>query len=218
MNWNSRHRPGLAGQSGGRSGGAPGIGPGGPEVFWRLVADGQGGYLLGAGHGGEIFHVDRMATRFWPSSRPRKSSACSLAPTARCWPAAGPRAAVPDGPGRRGRTCWGKWKAVTSGPWSGTRSSSRSGWLPAARRRSIATIRSGPQQELVLPAQNALEILPAAGFLVATQGPGLVYRLDPDHRAGSRCFSRRRRRRRASSCGGPDGDWFLLALNPPPPR
>ena len=29
----------------------------GPEVVWRLAADGRGGWYLGTGHGGEIHHV-----------------------------------------------------------------------------------------------------------------------------------------------------------------
>ena len=32
-------------------------GPSGPEVFWRIISDGRGGYYTGTGHGGEIHHT-----------------------------------------------------------------------------------------------------------------------------------------------------------------
>jgi len=34
------------------------VGPTGPEIFWRVAADGQGGFYTGTGHGGEVHHTN----------------------------------------------------------------------------------------------------------------------------------------------------------------
>ena len=147
-------------------------GPVGPEVFWRVIPDGQGGYFTGTGHGGEIHHTDRRRTKPLVASlgAPR-SSVCWCWTTEICWPAAGPRASCTGLTTRGEATLLGSvpggyiW-AMAAAPGKGTRSGWPSG-SPAAvyrfDRTQAALDRSGRPAGPECPGSGVRRTGPPAG-------------------------------------------------------
>ena len=155
--------------------------PEGPEVFWLAVADGQGGFYTGSGHGGEVHHAaangkDRLLARLEATevfSLLRLPGGDLLAG---CGPEGSLYRIKADGTSRLegvvpGGYIWDMAQGVGSGTvWLAVGSpAALYSYDPAAGELSAVT---------ELPAQNALDVFATAdgGVLVATQGPGLIYR------------------------------------------
>jgi hypothetical protein len=193
-------------------------GPAGPEVFWKIVPDGKGGYFTGTGHGGEIHHTtsggesslvarlegtevfslhvlddgDLLAGcgpegQLYRVDRDGEQVLLGSVPGGYVWAMA---------PGADGKTVW----LATGSPAAVHRLDLPSGELEAVRD---------------LPAQNALDLAPdgRGGLLVATQGPGLVYRLDPDRPDQAKVLFETAQDEVRQFITGPDGRIFVLALN-----
>jgi hypothetical protein len=158
----------------------------GPEVTWRVVPDGRGGWYLGTGHGGGIHHVAAGgATREVARLESTEVFSLAVLPGGDLLAGGGPdgRLARVTAAGEvtevgriEGGYIWGFAIHEKDGvAWLATGS-------PAAVYRY--RWRDGTlEQVATLPAQNAMDIAldPARGrLLVATQGPGLVYSLDRD--------------------------------------
>lgn len=158
----------------------------GPEVTWRVVPDGRGGWYLGTGHGGGIHHVAADgATREVARLESTEVFSLAVLPGGDLLAGGGPDGRLarvtPAGDvtevGRiEGGYVWGIAIDEKDGvAWLATGS-------PAAVYRY--RWRDGTlAQVATLPAQNAMDIALDADrgrLLVSTQGPGLVYGLDPD--------------------------------------
>ena len=193
-------------------------GPAGPEVFWKIVPDGKGGYFTGTGHGGEIHHTtsggenslvarlegtevfsllvlddgDLLAGcgpegQLYRIDRDDEPVLLGSVPGGYVWAMA---------PGADGQTVW----LATGSPAAVHRLDLSSGELEAVRD---------------LPAQNALDLFPdgRGGLLVATQGPWLIYRIDPDRPEQAKVLFETAQDEARQFITGPDVRMFFLALN-----
>jgi hypothetical protein len=196
------------------------LGPDGPEVFWRVVPDGRGGYLVGSGHGGEIHRVDLdggaelVATLegtevFSLQARDDGSLLAGCGPEGGFYLVAASGEVTPLGSVAGGYV----WDIeIRPGDPSEV-------WLAAGSPAAVYRYRAREDQLeeiLSLPAQNALDIhFDGAGDLwVAAQGPGLVYRLDPDRPDALDLVFETEQDEARQFIAGPEGDLFLLALEP----
>ena len=159
------------------------VGIAGPEVFWCAAPDGEGGYYTGGGHAGGIHHVTRNGEVALVAEVP-SAEVFSLLPE--------PDGALLAGCGPEGRLyridsagLATELGAVSGGyVWTLLADPERGGaWL--ATGSPAAVWRLAPDGELTefraLDAQNVLDLAwdGEGRLLAATQGPGLVYRLDP---------------------------------------
>jgi hypothetical protein len=161
----------------------------GPEVVWRLAADGRGGWYLGTGHGGEIHHVApdgkmRLVARlestevFSLAVLPGGDLLAGGGPDGRLLrvTAAGDVTEV----GRiEGAYIWGMAVQEKAGV----------AWLAVGAPAAVYRYgwRDGKLEKVAsLSAQNAMDVVfdsERSRLLVATQGPGLVYALTDDGRS-----------------------------------
>jgi len=192
------------------------IGPVGPEVFWRVTDDGDGGFFLGSGHGGEIHHLDRKrnprltarleGTEVFSLLRDQDRSLL-----AGCGPAGQLYRVLDDGASELLGTVEGGyiWSmavgAAQNEVWLATGS-------PAALYRYSGD--EGLTRIQVLPAQNALDIVVSeeGEVLIVTQGPGLVFRYRPRTQALDLLFETPQDEVR-QFIAGPGGQLHVLALN-----
>lgn len=156
----------------------------GPEVVWRVAADGRGGWFLGTGHGGEIHHVAAGgAARLVARLESTEVFALAVLPGGDLLAGGGPdgRLARVTAAGDvtevgrlEGGYVWGLAIHEQDG----------SAWLATGSPAAVYRYRwREGALELVakLPARNAMDIVLDQGrnrFLVATQGPGLLFALD----------------------------------------
>lgn len=155
----------------------------GPEVAWRLAADGHGGWYAGTGHAGEIHHLGRDGT-VRLVVRLESTEVFSLA-------------VLPGGDILAGGGADGRLVRVTSGGdvtevgrveggyvWAiAVQEKAGVAWLATGSPAAVYRYgwRDGRLERVAtLPAQNAMDVIVDEGgerLLVATQGPGLVYAL-----------------------------------------
>jgi hypothetical protein len=193
-------------------------GPEGPEVFWRIVADGKGGYYTGTGHSGEIHHTsadgdNRLVARLEATeifSLHREDDGALLA-------GGGPegqlfRVGRKDDITLLGSVPGGYIWAMAADP------DGDAVWL--ATGSPAAVYRYDPadaelKEMVVLPAQNALDLTfdGAGRLLVATQGPGLIYRLDRRQPDRPHLLYETAQEEARQFIRGPDGELFVLSLN-----
>ncbi len=161
------------------------LSPEGPEVFWRAVADGRGGFYTGTGHGGEVHHTSSGGeSRLVAHLEATEVFSLLVLPDGNLLAGCGPEGHLyridRDGDSRLVGTVAGGyiWAMVQD-------ESSGLVWLATGSPAGLS--RFDPRDntmtaELELPAENTLDLwLKADGdLLLATQGPGLIYR----HRQG----------------------------------
>ena len=167
--------PGLAAQV---------TGPEGSEVYWSLAGDGQGGFFTGAGHDGAIYHTDsRGRTGLFAQLGATEVLSLLYVPKGGLYAGTGPEGKLfhLDSSGQvklLGTTDGGYIWALAQG----NRESEV--WVAAGSPAALLHYdqESGLEQIAVLPATNALDVMRGddGRLYVATQGPGLVYRFDPD--------------------------------------
>ena len=193
------------------------VGPAGPEVYWHLAADGNGGAFLGSGHGGELYHLDRNGGKELVASLegPEIFSILHLADgvlLAGC----GPDGQVYRVDKEGEVTLLGK---VEGGyVWAMLQRPDKDEiWLATGSPAAVYRIGEGNRLELVrsLAAQNCLTLaFSDDGFLLAgTQGPGLVYRLDLDDPGPEQVLFQTAQDEVRQFIHGPEGSLFFLALD-----
>jgi len=200
--------------------GARALEPTGPEVFWCVTADGKGGVLAGTGHGGEIHRTDARG-RSELVARVDAAEVFSLLPRpdggllAGCGPDGQLMRVAPDGTTTElGRVPGGYIWAMTPGP------DGKTVWL--ATGSPAAVWKLTPAGELVevanLAAQNVLDLAwdGAGRLLAATQGPGLVYRLDPGNPQEPEVLFEAPQSEVRQFIAGPGGVLHVLALEVSP--
>ncbi len=205
--------PGISGQA---------TGPTGAEVCWRIVPDGRGGFFTGTGHAGVIHHTDSQGetTEFAELSGAEVFSLLPR-PGGGLWAGCGPDGELfqLDAEGHQellGQVPGGYiWSLVAAGQddavWLATGS-------PAAVYRY--TEDEGLTQWAEFPAQNVLDLLvdTDGSLLVATQGPGMVYRVDAEDPAHPWLICETRQDEVRQFLRGPDDRVFFLALNSSEPE
>ncbi len=200
---------GLAGQT---------AGPSGPEVFWRIIPDGRGGYYTGTGHGGEIHHTtsgekSRLVARLEGTEVFSLLMLDDGDILAGCGPEGQLYRVQSDGDATLLGSVDGgyAWAMVND---------TRDGkiWLATGSPAAVYSFdpESGILEKAVeLPAQNALDITfdGQGNLLVCTQGPGLIYSLDPRHPDQPRLLFETAQDEARQFITGPEGKIFVLALN-----
>lgn len=186
----------------------------GAEVCWSVAPDGQGGFYAGTGHEGQIFHTDADGeTSLFANLEGSEVFSLLVLADGRLLAGTGPD-------GRLFRVSrGGEATAVGQVPggyiWS-LLSHQDQVYLacgsPAALYR--LTDESELEQVAVFPALNALDVAPGAGgdLLVCTQGPGLVYRLDPATGPDAWLLCEVEQDEVRQFVPGPDGLMHFLAL------
>ncbi len=193
-------------------------GPVGPEVFWRIMSDGRGGYYTGTGHGGEIHHTTSWdKSRLVASLEGTEVFSLLMLDDGDLLAGCGPEGQLfrIDDKGQAtllGSVPGGYVWAMAIDPGDG-------GVLlavgsPAAVFRYDAG--SDSLEALVeLPAQNALDLTfdDQGRLLVATQGPGLIYSMDPTRPDDLELLFETAQDEARQFIEGPEGSLFVLALN-----
>ncbi len=190
--------------------------PEGPEVFWCLAPDGDGGFYTGAGHDGQVFHTDRSGETVLLAEVPGTEVFSLLAgPDGSLLAGCGPEGEVfridadgevtPLGAVPGGYVWVMRADTERGGAWLGTGS-------PAAVWRLTA---DGTLSEVaILDAQNVLDLAwdPQGRLLIATQGPGFVGRLEPGDDPNVAILFEAPQSEVRQFVMGPDGVPHVLAL------
>jgi len=192
-------------------------GPSGAEVCWRVIPDGDGGFYTGTGHGGEIFHTDKKG-RTQPFAQVDGAEVFSLhsLPDGDLLAGCGPDGhlyRIDD----RGET---ELLAQIPGGYVWAIASDEKGetfWLATGSPATLYKFsqKSGLEEMVEFPAQNLLDVMldKDGSLLVASQGPGLVYRVDPDKPADPWLICETRQDEVRQFLRGPEDRVFFLALN-----
>lgn len=193
------------------------MGPAGPEVFWELSADGQGGFLAGSGHGGELYQFDAKGRPLLLAQLDGEEIFSTLAlPSGEILVGCGPDGQVYRIPAGGSPELVGK---VEGGyVWDMARDP-RTGevWLAGGSPAAVYRWTGAGELERVhaLQAQNCLAVtfLSDGSLLLGTQGPGLVYRLDPTRPQELAVLYQTAQDEVRQFLTGPDQQTFFLALN-----
>jgi hypothetical protein len=194
------------------------VGPVGPEVFWRIISDGKGGYFTGTGHGGEIHHTT-AADKSRLVVRLEGTEVFSLLVLeggdllAGCGPEGQLYRIDKDGQATLLDSVPGGYI------WAMAQDQQDDVvWLAAGSPAAVfrLDLDSGSLENAVdLPAQNALDLVfdDQGRLLVSTQGPGLIYRLDPGRPLELRLLLETAQDEARQFITGPEGHLYVLALN-----
>ena len=195
--------------------GATPLAPVGPEVFWCLEPDGEGGFYSGTGHGGEIHHTAADGTARLVT---RVDAAEVFSLLAR------PDGAVLAGCGPEGDLlrvdAAGGVEALGRVPggyaWALLADEDGAVWIATGSPAAVWVLRpdGALEQAVDLPAQNVLDLAwdGNGGLLAATQGPGLVYRLDPARPDAPQLVFAADQGEVRQILRGPGGDLYVLGL------
>lgn len=190
------------------------LGGNGPEVFWQATPDGRGGYYAASGHGGEIHHLtaggqSSLVTRLDFA----EIFSLLVLPDGELLAGGGPDGGLYRVDSRGQADLVG---AVDGYVWSQVYDPARdvvwvAGGGPGALYRY--DVRRGELAlQANLPVENvmALHWSAAGGLLLATQGPGLIYRQLPGREL--ELLGQTDQDEARTFIDGPDGEVFLLAL------
>jgi hypothetical protein len=193
-------------------------GPTGPEVFWRIISDGRGGYYTGTGHGGEIHHTNaadqsRLVTRLEGTEVFSLLMLDDGGLLAGCGPEGQLYRIDDEGQATLLGSVPGGyiWAMATDPGGSGI-------WLAVGSPAAVYRFDPGAdslEEVAALPAQNVLDLTfdPRGRLLVATQGPGLIYSIDPSRPGDQRLLFETSQDEARQFIAGPEGHLFVLALN-----
>ena len=193
-------------------------GPVGPEVFWRIIPDGRGGYYTGTGHGGEIHHTSaKDQSRLVAQLEGTEVFSLLTRPNGGLLAGCGPEGQIfgIDDQGTStllGSVPGGYVWAMAADPTDDTV------WLAVGSPAGVFRYdpKSGSLAEAVtLPAQNALDLMfdDKGHLLVSTQGPGLIYRIDPKKPDQPSLQFETPQDEVRKLIAGPEGYMFALSLN-----
>ncbi len=193
-------------------------GPQGPEVFWRIISDGRGGYYTGTGHGGEIHHTS-AADRSRLVTRLEGTEVFSLLMLddggllAGCGPEGQLYRIDEEGQATLlGSVPGGYIWAMADDPHGAVI------WLAVGSPAAVFRFDPGTdtlEEVAALPAQNALDLTfdSQGSLLVSTQGPGLIYSIDTRRPDDLRLLFETAQDEIRQFISGPQGHLFFLALN-----
>nr|MEE4267312.1 hypothetical protein [Candidatus Krumholzibacteria bacterium] len=189
----------------------------GPEVLWDLTDDGQGGVLIGSGHGGELYRLDAKGNAFLLAQLEGEEIFSTLAlPSGEILVGCGPGGQLfkvtPDGGSEllgsvEGGYVWDMARHPETGDV----------WLAAGSPAAVYRWKSGEDLTRVreLGAQNCLAVAFQVDgqLLLGTQGPGLVYRMDTDRPEEATILFQAAQDEIRQFMTGPQGQTCFLALN-----
>ena len=193
-------------------------GPVGPEVFWRILSDGQGGYYTGTGHAGEIHHTTSGdKSRLVTSLEGTEVFSLLKLDDGDLLAGCGPEGQLFRIDDKGEATLLGSvpggyvWAMATDPGDGGILMAVGS---PAAVYRYYSGSDS-LEAVVELPAQNALDLTfdDQGRLLVATQGPGLIYSIDPAKPDDLKLLFETAQDEARQFIEGPEGSLFVLALN-----
>lgn len=193
------------------------VGPAGPEVVWHLGDDGHGGVLAGTGHGGGLFRLDGRGEQELLAQVGGPDVFCTLVRG---------NGDILVGTGSEGRLFaldeQGESRLLgqVDGGYVWALAEERSGgpvWVAAGSPAALYRLGEDEvlQKVCLLEAQNALAVTVLADgrLLVGTQGPGLLYVVDPDQPDRRRVVFQAAQDEIRQFIAGPEGRLFMLALN-----
>jgi hypothetical protein len=194
------------------------VGPEGSEVYWALAEDGDGGFYTGAGHDGSIYHTDSQGrTKLY--ARVEASEVLSLMYVRKSglYVGTGPEGRLfhldSSGKGSLLGTVEGGYVWSLA---SGTHDDEiwAAAGAPAALYRYTAG--GGLEAVVTLPATNALDVAwaPDGRLVLSTQGPGLVYRLDPEQPESPELLFETPQDEVRQLIAGPGGELYFFSLMP----
>ncbi len=194
------------------------VGPTESSVYWSLADDGAGGFFTGTGHEGEIYHTDADGgTTLFATLGASEVLSLLVTPDRGVFAGTAPEGKLfhIDTKGQVklvGTVDGGYIWALASGSDSGTV------WVAAGAPASLYRYEEDPGLRKVasFPATNVLDVALArdGSLRVATQGPGLVYRVDPGHTDALELLLETPQDEARSLVTGPDGQWYVLSLQP----
>ncbi len=193
------------------------VGPVGPEVCWRVVPDSRGGFFTGTGHGGEIFHTDKKGqTRVFTTLEGAEVFSLIALSNGGLLAGCGPDGYLYRVNAEGESTLLGQ---VTGGYIWGMAVSANSEtiWLAVGSPAAIYSYTDGQglQERVTFPAENTLDVMldTDGSLLAATQGPGLVYRVDVDLPASPWLICETRQDEVRQFIRGNEDRVFFLALD-----
>ncbi len=192
-------------------------GPSGAEVCWRVISDGDSGFYTGTGHAGEIYHTDAQGqTKVFTTLESAEVFSLRALPKGELLAGCGPDGHLfhvnAQGESRLlGQIPGGYVWAIA------TTADGKTIWLGTGSPAKIYryTEDGGLEDIVTFPAQNVLDVMldKDGTLLVSTQGPGLVYRVDPKHPDKPWLICETRQDEVRQFIRGPEEKVFFLALN-----
>jgi hypothetical protein len=188
----------------------------GPEVYWRIISDGNGGYFTGTGHGGKILHTSKSGeAELYAELEGSEIFSLLLLADGSLLAGCGPEGEVYrlDNNGDAtllgvvpGGYAWSMYQARVSGTI----------FIAGGSPASLYRLQSDDTLELVeeFPAQNTLDVTgsPDGGLYVATQGPGFIYHLDASLEKSSLLLEMRQDEAR-QFLHGPDKELYVIGFS-----
>jgi hypothetical protein len=193
------------------------VGPSGPEVIWHLADDAVGGAYLGSGHGGQLFHISGKGDQQLMAQLDG-AEIFSILPRADgsllagCGSEGQLYRVSPEGEAvLLGTVAGGYIWAMAEHPASGEV------WLAVGSPAAVYRLDRNDKLESVraLAAQNCLTVAfaPDGHLMLGTQGPGLVYRLDPSAPEKTEVVFQAPQDEVRQFIPGPGGELFVLTLD-----
>lgn len=190
----------------------------GPEVVWRVAADGRGGWYLGTGHGGEIHHVAADGkTRLVARLESTEVFSLVVLPGGDLLAGGGPdgrlsRVTAAGDVTEVGRIDGSYVWAMTLQEKAGVV------WLATGAPAAVYRYRwrEGKLEKVVtLPAQNTMDVAfdDRQRLLAVTQGPGLVYRVAGESGAVPLLIGEIAQDEARRLLRGPQGAFHVLGLS-----
>ncbi len=192
------------------------IGLDGPEIFWRVISDGDGGFYVGTGHGGEVYHGSPDGeNRLVAQLDCTEIFSLLVLPGGDLLAGCGPEGHLyridKQGASRKVGTVPGGYV------WAMNRAAdSELVWVATGSPAGLYRYDAGSDEfgeELSLAAENTLDLgwTTDGALLLATQGPGLVYRYEPGGQP--RLLFETPQDEARQFISGPGGGTYLLALH-----
>jgi hypothetical protein len=188
---------------------------GGPEVVWRVVGDDRDGLYAATGHGGEVWHIDRKGQAECYARLPEPEIFCLLLAGEDLFAGGGPDGLLYRLPAGGEPEAWAD--LPESYIWDMAAVDRRKLYLAVGSPAAVYTVtdRLATQRLATFPAANALALhVDDEGFLwVATEGPGLIYRLDAADPDRPRLIYETDQDEVRQFLTGPQGDLHALAVS-----
>jgi hypothetical protein len=187
----------------------------GPEVCWQVIGDGNGGLFVATGHNGQIWFVDRKENDSLFATLPEPEIFSLLHGDQYLFAGGGPEGHLYRIDKNGEVEVWADLDE--SYIWNLAGDGHGNLYVAAGSPATLykVTARNDATRLAVLPAANALAIVVAdeGHLLVATQGPGLIYRLDPKHPEKPELLFETDQDEVRQFSQGPDASWYALALS-----
>ena len=188
----------------------------GPEVCWQAIPDGKGGLYVATGHNGQIWFLDRKDHGRPLATLPEPEIFSLLQVDQYLFAGGGP-----DGHLYRVDKKTGEaevWVDLhESYIWALAGGEAGKLYVAAGSPAAVylVTDRLDTTRLSILPAANALDLVIEADgqLLVATQGPGLIYRIDPKRPDEPELLYETDQEEVRQFARGPDETWYALALS-----